>query len=264
MKHHYAKKVGNPIPRTKKIKLALIPEVPPTQGHVLKLIQKLRLANGTLLALTNNSVLSYIVKLCTSARRSSSQDAANELVDAELTRVQGILDDGLAAHGAIYTEMGICTEWKEGDVIVKQIQQVVSYLEDISCHILEQDLGVAWEGNTCEAPGSQDTGPELREHLRTTVQYFLWLRQSFNYLFTGCTLFSLYSAATEPLTRGCLAEREKPIWSLHWLIDGWVPALKHEKAKADVILMQISPLVEHLHLTYVDWYPPEFDKADLD
>ncbi|PBK80345.1 hypothetical protein ARMGADRAFT_1092293 [Armillaria gallica] len=48
------------------------------------------------------------------------------------------------------------------------------------------------------------------------------------------------------------------------LIEGWVLVLKHEKAKADVILMQISPLVKHLHLAYMDWYPPEFDEADLD
>ncbi|PBK72082.1 hypothetical protein ARMSODRAFT_972771 [Armillaria solidipes] len=212
MKRRYAKKVGNPVPRRKKIQPAPIPAVHPAQGRVVKLIRNVRMANAMLIALTDNSVVAYVTKLCSAACHCPKNEA-NLLVNPALERVQAILDDAMAAHGAIYTEMGICPEWKEGDVIVKRIQRAVGFLEEISCHILEQDLLAAWEA-------------------RTELGFM------------------------EPPSRF----NDKQLN----LIGGWVPAFKREKASSDVPITRISPFIDCFHLTYADWYPPEFDESDLD
>ncbi|KAK0501071.1 hypothetical protein EDD18DRAFT_1102024 [Armillaria luteobubalina] len=140
MRKRYAKKVGKESiapDRRKKAKEPTPEPAPPPKPEITSLARQIRLLDGQLYALTDNSIRAHTARVCKVAMKAG---AAGDMVEKMLERLRGLEGDVDEHHNAIYSAGGLCKEWEDAQPTVRRFKRIIEYFEDMECHIMEGDL----------------------------------------------------------------------------------------------------------------------------
>ncbi|KAK0500829.1 hypothetical protein EDD18DRAFT_1101819 [Armillaria luteobubalina] len=124
MRKRYAKRVGKDSTapdRHKKAKESTPEPVPPLNPEITSLAHQIRLLDGQLFALTDNSIHARTARVC---KVTMKPRVAGDMVEKMLECLQGLESDVDEHHNVIYSAGGLCKEWQDTQATLLWIQIV--------------------------------------------------------------------------------------------------------------------------------------------